>query len=174
MRYWLFFLVILGVAILQSSAIDPLRIWNVKPDLLFSTVIIVSLLLEFRLAILFSLASGIFKDLFGVNYLAINTFLFPVWSYLVMQAVRRISLEGNLRQAAFIFIAAALNTLAGRIFFFATTSQIPLGIFLRTFLLESIYTTLVAQGIFVFVSSRFSLSETLKSDSGPDLESEIE
>ncbi|MCX5713395.1 MAG: rod shape-determining protein MreD [Candidatus Omnitrophica bacterium] len=174
MRHWLFLLLILVIAILQSSVIDAFRVFNVKPDLLFSIVVIVSLLLEFRQAIIFSLASGIFKDLLGANHIAINTFLFPVWSFLIMQAARSISLEGDSRQAIFVFIAVALNALVGRIIFFSATLQIAPGIFIRTLLFESIYTALFTQWIFIFASSRFSLSETLKDDPGPDLESEIE
>lgn len=173
MRYWFFILLILAVAILQSSAIDALRIWNVKPDILFSIVVVVSLLLEFRLAIIFSIVSGIFKDSLGINYLAINTFLFPLWSFLILQAAKRMQLEGNLRQITLIFIVVIFNSLVCRLFFFSTTAQIPVGIFARTLFLESIYTTLVAQGIFIFVSNRLSLKEAFKQDRGPDLEAEI-
>lgn len=174
MRYWIFLLLILAVAILQSSALDLVRIWNVKPDIMFSVVVIVSLLLEFRLAIIFSIVSGIFKDSLGINYLAINTFLFPLWSLLILQVAKRMPLEGNLRQVTLIFIVVILNSLACRLFFFSTTVQIPFGIFARTLLLESIYTTLLTQGIFIFVSNRLSLKEAFKQDRGPDLESEIE
>jgi rod shape-determining protein MreD len=174
MRYCFFLLAILVVALLQSSVLWGVGFWKVKPDLLFAVVVIVSLLLEFRQAFIFSLASGIFKDLLGFNHLAINTFLFPLWSFLIIKAAKRISWEGRLRQMVFIFIAAVINTAAGRLLFFSTSSQIPVGIFLRTLLFEAVYTTLLAQGIFVLVSSRFSLKDTLKSNDGPDLESGIE
>lgn len=174
MRYWFFFSAILVAAIFQISLSESLRIFNVKPELLLALVVLFALVCEHRLAIALAIIAGMLKDLLSINNAAANTILFPLWSILVIQAARRISLDTPARQTWLVAIVVAANSMVFQFFIFPAGSQIPVGIFLRTLFLEPLYSAAVVLAGLRFFKHYFTLPQAGAEDEVIDLEAGIE
>jgi len=134
--------------ILQITIIPYFKIFGIKPDLILSSVVIVSLSCDLKLALALSIFAGAFKDIFGANTFAINSLVSGLWSLLVIKLSRRIAIDINLSRAGLIFVIAILNAFVVRIFFWYSGTYVPLGIFLRISFLDSLYTALVSLLVF--------------------------
>jgi rod shape-determining protein MreD len=134
--------------ILQITIVPYFKIFGIKPDLILSSIVIVSLFCDLKLALGLSILAGAFKDIFGANTLAINSLASGAWSLLVIKLSRRIAIDINLSRAGLIFIIAILNAFVMRIFFWYLGTYVPLGIFLRISFLDSLYTALVSLLVF--------------------------
>ncbi len=144
--FFLFIIIILGV--LQPTLLDYFKVFSVKPDLLLISVVIASLVFDLRWAFVLSVFAGFFKDIFGTSTFGINTIMFALWSFLIVRLSKEISIDSDTRRIALLFIITAIhNTITGLIFIYSGR-LVPLGIFLRVVIVESIYTAIVLPLIF--------------------------
>lgn len=112
------------------------------------SVVVISLVLEFRWAFILSAFAGVFKDVFATNIFGINTLLFPLWSFLIVRLNKEITIEHNFIRMALVFIISLLhNTVTGLALIYLG-NPIPPGLFLRIVSLQPIYTALVLPLIF--------------------------
>ncbi len=148
MRNWLFLLIVLILGILQVTVMDYFKIFGTGPDLLLIAVVIAGLIFDFRLALFCGLLAGVFKDSFGLNTFGINTLIFALWSFLIAQVSRRLSINTNFRRMALIFIVALIHNLLNGLSLAFSGKSIPLGIFLRILFISSIYTALALPAVF--------------------------
>jgi rod shape-determining protein MreD len=143
MKHWIFSLIVIVCALLQATLLNYVRIFNVKPDLLVLSVIFAGITLESRQALSFSILAGILKDAFSINVFGINTVLFPLFSFLIINLSKKISLDNNLIRMACAFAVMLISGIITRVIFTFLGNFISLGIFLRTAFLESLYTALL-------------------------------
>lgn len=149
-RNWLFLLIVFILSIFEVTILNYFKIFGVKPNLLLITVIIASLFFEFKWVIFFGIFAGILKDIFSVNTFGINTLLFPLWSYLAMELSKSISLDNNFVRVFFIFVMGILNNIIMKlIFVFLGNHIIPLSVFPRIAILESLYTAFISPLVFL-------------------------
>ena len=148
MKSWVGFLIILVLFILQITLAEYVKIFNTKPDLILIGVIIAALFCDQKWALLLGLCAGALKDAFAIQVPGINTVLFFIWSFLVINARRRFTLDFNGARAMLIGIIVLLQSIATRIIFLYLGIPVALGIFLRTAILGSVYTCLVSFALF--------------------------
>ncbi len=148
MKYWIYLLTIIILGILQLTFLDYFKVFGIKPDLLLISVVIASLVFEFKWAFILSLFAGLFKDVFSATTFGINTLLFPLWSFLIARLNKEITIDYNFIRMALIFIISLLhNTITGLTFIYLG-NPISLGIFLRIVSVQSIYTVLLLPLVF--------------------------
>ena len=131
---------ILGV--FQLTLLGHFRIFGIKPDLLLVTVVLASLFLEMRWAIVFGVGVGIFKDIFSLNPFGLNILLFGLWSFLSAKISREITIEDTLSVTLLVLVIALLQNIASGLVVIYSGNFVPLGIFLRISLFGSLYTAL--------------------------------
>lgn len=148
MKSWVGFLIILVLFILQITLAEYARIFNTKPDLILIGVIIAALFCDQKWALLLGLCAGALKDTFVTQGPGINAVFFFLWSFLVINARRRFSLDFNGARVMLIGIIVFLQSIATRIIFLYLGIPVALGIFLRTAILGSAYTALVSFAVF--------------------------
>jgi rod shape-determining protein MreD len=143
MKKPIFILAIVSLGVLQVTVADFVRIFNVKPDLLLMGACLGSLYFELPWAIASAVLAGVLKDSVSLSQFGTNTLLFALWSFLVFRLAKKVSIDSDPRCAALVFlISMAHNTTTGLLFVYSG-NPVPLGIFLRTVSVGSIYTALV-------------------------------
>lgn len=152
MKKWAFLAAIILASVLEVTALNYFRIFNVKPQLLLVAVVAASLAFDLKWALFFSILAGILKDVFCPETAAFNTLLFAFWSFLIVRLSRKISVDNNFIRAALLFIITVLNNIFVKLSFVYIGKFIPLGVFLRTSFLESLYTVLVSVLVFKILS----------------------
>jgi rod shape-determining protein MreD len=135
-------LILAALGLFQLTFLHYFRVFGVQPDLFLVGVVLASLLLQERLAIIFSIALGIFKDAFSPAALGLDILLFGLWSFLIVKITRKVSLEDNLSRTLLVFIIALLQNIASGLSLAYSGSFIPTGIFLRAVFLGALYTAL--------------------------------
>lgn len=148
MRKSLFLVTVFGAFLLQVTAVNHFKIFGIKPDLILISIVLVSLFCDFKLALPLSIAAGALKDIYGTGTFAVNAILSGLWSFLVMNLSRRVSMDINLTRAVLVFIIAILNALAMAIFLWYLGTAVAFGIFLRASFLDSLYTALLSLLVF--------------------------
>lgn len=143
MRIFFFVLIIIVLAILQATVLDLFKIFNVKPDLLLICVVTASLFFEPKQALIASVVSGIFKDIFYTAPFGSNTILFLLWNLLIAGLSKKISIDYDLIRISLMFIISLFNNVVTGLIIFYLGSFIPLGVFLRNVILGAMYTTAV-------------------------------
>ena len=133
-------IVTLILGVFQLTLLEYFRIFGIKPDLLLVTVVMASLFLEMRWAIVFGVGVGIFKDIFGLSPFGLNILLFGLWSFLSAKISRKISIEDNLSATLLVWAIALLQNITSGLVLIYSGNFVPLGIFLRISLLASLYT----------------------------------
>lgn len=152
MRNWVFLLVIVTFSIFQVTILNNFRIFNVKPDLLLISVVMASLYFEFKWALLLSIFIGILKDALCINTFGINTLLFPLWAFIIIKLSKKISVDNNFIRVVFVLIITIFNIIITKLMFlFLNSFVIPLGIFIRTAFIESLYTALIFPLVFKII-----------------------
>jgi rod shape-determining protein MreD len=139
-------------AILQATVLNSVRVFNVKPDILLVIAAFLSLECDLRWALLLSVFAGVLKDALIGNPFGLNAFMFALWSLLIFRVSRKISIETRLARLLLILIVAGLNILVAKLRLSFTAETIPPGIFLRTAVLEVVYTVLVSPLVFRLIS----------------------
>lgn len=131
-------------SLLQVTVLNNFKFFGIKPDLLFVIIVILSVFLEWRRVLFFSLFAGILKDMFFVEPFGINTILFPLMSYLVHKVSRKISVEDIYALMVVVFISVFLNNSIARIISVFSVKFIPFGIFTRGIFIESLYSAIIS------------------------------
>jgi len=147
MKKWPFIILIFCLGLLQLSPLGALTPFNIKPDLLLIAALTSVFFFEFKYAFLLSVFCGLFKDVFLVYPLVLNTFTFALWSYLVFRVAREISTENILVKVGVVFLIALLQNIIMAIAS-SYSGIIPPGIYMRVVLFGSIYTAAVAPLVF--------------------------
>ena len=141
MKKWL--LILLSIIILLTLQIKwpaAFSFFNLKPDLLLAFAIALVFYFNFKIALIGAALAGLFKDAFLPSFMAMNTFSFSIWSYLVFRLSSQISTENNYVRLAIILIVALFNNAVIGIQSLNSGNFIPAGIFLRNLLVVSVYT----------------------------------
>jgi rod shape-determining protein MreD len=125
-----------------------LNFFYCKPDLLLIFAVSLVFYTDFKTALFFSVLAGLAKDVFLPWGLAVNTICFGVWSYAVYRLSRQISTDEDYVRLAIVLVVALLNNLVIGLQVIATGIIMPPGIFLRNWIIVSIYTTVLAPLIF--------------------------
>lgn len=143
MKNFIFIVIIIIFGLLQTTILNYVNIFNIKPDLLLISVIIASLFFEPIWAISLSIFAGILKDVFSLNAFGMHTILFFLWSFLIIKLSRKITLDNNYIKLVLIFIIAILNNIIIRLIFLFLGNFISLGLFLRISFIEPLYTAFI-------------------------------
>ena len=143
-----------ALGLFQLTFLHYFKVFGAQPDLFLVSVVIASLFLEERQAIIFSIAVGIFKDVFALPAFGLDILLFALWSFLIVKITRKVSIEDNLTRTLLVFIIALLQNIASGLALAYSGSFIPLGIFLRVVFLGSLYTALTLPLILKIVKVR--------------------
>ncbi len=143
MKNWFFLGIIAAAALIQTTILDYISIFHVKPDLLLICVVCASLFFEFKWAMLLSISAGFSKDILSINTFGINTILFPLLSLSLIKLSREISLDNNFILMAAVFMIVLISDIIVRLIFLFMGNSIPCGIFLRIAFLEAFYTAAV-------------------------------
>ncbi len=152
-----FILLLLVFTILQVSVLHYFRIFTAKPDLLLICAVAASIYFEVESALLFSLLCGILKDIFSISPFGLNTFLLPVFSFLVIKLSRRIALVDTPVLCAATFVIAFFYAVTSRLILGYLGTMIPFRAFLRISFLESLYTALVFPLVFRLIKKALYL-----------------
>ncbi len=137
-----FSFLILFFGVCQAAFLDYFRVFNVKPDLLLISVVIVSLILKLRWAVILSLFAGILKDVL-VSSPCANAFFFPFGCFFIIQLSNKISFEELPVRIGLVFILAIVYNICCAAALIYSGRLIPFGIALRIIILGPIYTTIV-------------------------------
>ncbi|MFH0855699.1 MAG: rod shape-determining protein MreD [Candidatus Omnitrophota bacterium] len=130
------------LGLFQLALPQYLMVFGVKPDFLLVIVVIASLSLRMRWAILFGASVGLFKDIFGFNGFGLNILLFSCWSFLIVKISRKVSIEDAVVAALLAFVIALLQNIVSGLALIYSGVSVPAGIFLRIVILGSFYTAL--------------------------------
>lgn len=137
-------LLIYFFSLLQATILNNFRFFGIKPDLLLVVIVILSVFLEWRWVLFYSLFAGILKDAFCFEPFGVNTVLFPLISYLVYKVSRKISVEDIYALMVVVFAAVILNNSIIRVIFVFSAKIIPSGIFTRGIFIESLYSAVLS------------------------------
>lgn len=148
MRTRFFFVAVFVACMLQVTAVNHFKIFGIKPDLILISIVLVSLFCEWKVAVALSIMCGAFKDIYGAGPFVLNTILSPLWSILVINLARRLSIDINLTRAVLVFIIAVLNAFAIALFLWYMGTAVAFGVFIRTTFLDSLYTALLSLLVF--------------------------
>jgi rod shape-determining protein MreD len=160
MKKRFFLLALIMLAIFQVTLLDGFKVFYIKPDFLFISVVLAALFFDLKWAVIFGASAGALKDIFSLSAFGLNTVLFAAWTYLVAKLSRKISIENDLLRAVLIFVITFSNAVVTRsIFFFLGEINMPLGIFLRVGLLESLYAAIISPLLFLVFNPFFSCQE---------------
>jgi len=89
-----YFGVILLCAVLQAGAAGGLKLFGVKPDLLFMTALMSAVLFRRGWVPAYSVFAGVVKDYLSIPYCGLSyAFIFPLWALVAQAVSRRISLD---------------------------------------------------------------------------------
>jgi rod shape-determining protein MreD len=142
MKKRIFFLIILACCLLQATLLNSFRFFWVKPDLLLVCVVIASLSFDLKWALTYSVFAGFFKDIFGPHMFGINILLFPLWAVLIKRLARDISFDNLLLKVILMCVVTFTHNIANGLIIVYLGNYIPLGIFTRIVVIESLYTAL--------------------------------
>ena len=160
MKNWIVLSTIIISCLIQVTLLDCIKIFAVKPDLLLISGLAVSLFsIELKRAMALAIFAGMLKDIFCLNSFGINTLLFALGSFLLVQLARRVLFDYHFVRAALIFIVTVINGIITRLVLLSLGKFVPLGIWLRIIFLESFYTAILALLIFKTVNFKAYLSK---------------
>lgn len=142
------FFVIFLLILSQATIFNYLKILNIKPNLILISLIIISLFFNLKWSLIFSFALGFLSDIFNTYSLGFSVLLFPLLRFIIIKLSRKISLDNEYIFSAFVGILTIANSLAVRFFLLSLGTNIAIGIFLRSVIIEAIYTALVSFMIF--------------------------
>lgn len=148
------FLLIFTVYLIQVSAISEyLRVFNTKPDLLIASVAIFSFIFDLRKSIILALFAGLLKDTSITFPFALYSILFVIWILVIKYISNKLVIRKRLIRLGILALVILLNNLATEIALSLKDAALPAGLFLRTTILESIYTLIVAILLFRLISA---------------------
>lgn len=148
MKKLLFLIFIFLIAILQSTILNQVRFFSVKPDLFLILTLASTLIFEPVWAIGFCIWLGFLKDTLGSSGSAINTIIFACWSLLIIKVSRKINLDNFIFCMILVFVAVIFNGIFTKIIFANYGKVVYFGTTLKILVFESIYTVLMLPVLF--------------------------
>jgi rod shape-determining protein MreD len=140
MKKWAMFSLIFLCAVAQATALNSIRLFGVKPDLLLVCVVIASLDFNPRWALVFSLLSGVCRDSLGIYPIGFNVVLFVLWSVLIMRLKRDMSFDNVFISVGLMAVIVLVHHLLIGLASLYMGNYIPAGVFLRIIIIETVYT----------------------------------
>ncbi len=173
-RKALFFLVIITVALLQITVLNPFALFGVKPDLLLLLVVICGLYFSPGWALGYSMVAGCCQDVFTASGWGINTVLFCALSVLLVALHKRMRFDSRGVRLSVVYLSClAYYVISG--FCIPRVSTIPTGIFLRTLLLGPVYDTLIFFWILRWIDAAMKpFAISFDNDEEPDFDPDFE
>ncbi len=156
MKKPIFFILILVLSLLEATILNSFKLLGVKPDLLLISVVIAGLIFDLKWGFIFAILAGILKDSLAAGPFGINTLLFSLWVFLIVNLSRKITLDINLVRIILVFIVAVSHNLVKKmIFFILGLSSASIGMFIYITFMESLYTAAILPVLFRFIESAF-------------------
>ncbi|MCM8801623.1 MAG: rod shape-determining protein MreD [Candidatus Omnitrophica bacterium] len=135
-----FVVLIIILVLFEAVALDYLKLFSTKPDLLLAMVLIWAIFLRPTDAFKLGVLAGFLKDLFSENIFGINTLLFPCWVWVSLQLSKRIAVDNHFIRMLLLFILSILTNIVYRLVMLSMGIYIPWVISLRIIILSSFYT----------------------------------
>ena len=152
MRREIFLVTIFIFCLFQATLLDYFKIFGVKPDILLISLVLAGLSFDLKWAVIFSLLCGILKDSFSANIFGLYTLIFSLWGIFIVKLSKKITLDVDYLYVALIAIIVIVNSIIMRLAsVFLEYPVVSLGIFLRTSLIEAIYTALISPLLFKYL-----------------------
>jgi len=151
MKIILLLLVIVLLTVLQLTWPGFLIFFNCKPDLLLVFAVALVFFMNFRIAFLFAVLTGIVKDLFLPTGLAVNTISFGGWSYLVFRLSTQISTDNEYVRLFTLLVILFLNSLITGLIILHSGNTVSPGIFFRNLVIPSVYSIALSPLIFKLI-----------------------
>jgi len=104
MKKIIFLALIFLFAVAQSTLVNGLRIFGIKPDLLWIIAMAGALYFDFPAAVVFGAVCGFLKDCMGAQPLGIYVVALPLWCVVVRGISRRVSFDYISVSALFLAI----------------------------------------------------------------------
>ena len=152
-------LVLLVIALLQSTLLNYFCIFTVKPNAILASLILFIPFFNFRWLVVFALFGGIFYDLFSILPFGTNAVICILWIILARGISRRLSMENDFIRSALLCFMIILNNLALQSILFILDRPIAIGTFLKIVSIESIFTLLLALPIYRLFIYLFEVSD---------------
>lgn len=133
-------LILLGLAIIQSTVLNEFRIFYAVPDLLLIAAVMVSFFYSEKTAIIFACAAGFLKDIFSNSSFGLNTLLFTLICYAVSKISKKFIFETIPLRIAVVVSAFLLQNIAAQLILSFSGEALPLGVFGKICLFGAIYT----------------------------------
>lgn len=151
MKKWPFLLIAVILAAFQLTWPVFLSFFNCKPDLLLALAAALIFYLDLKAALILAVFCGLLKDVFLPSPVALNTILFPLWSFLIYRLSSQISAEDGYIRLAIVLAASLLNNIAAGLQSINSGSIIPASIFLRNLIIPPVYTAALSPFVFKLV-----------------------
>lgn len=136
-------ILIIILAFVQVVFLEYVKVFNVKPDLLLISAVIASFIFKRKLSLALVLFAGLIKDVFGSSSYGINMLLFSLWYFLIVILSRQITMDNSIIRLVLMFIISIFHNLISGLMLFYLGKSLAVGIFIRTIILASIYTTAI-------------------------------
>jgi rod shape-determining protein MreD len=143
MKRIIFSALIVAAALMQSTLINGIRIFGVKPDLLWIMVMAAALYFDLSAAVVFAVLSGLLKDSLGTSTFGVFIVLLPLWTVVVRSLSKRISFDYLPVSSVFLAVMIFVNAIIIRSIPPAVNVQLSFMAFLRISVIESLYTAFV-------------------------------
>ena len=151
-------LVLLSLALLQSTLLNYLRIFNFKPNIILAGLIICFLLFDIKSSVAFAFLLGVLRDLMSVYPFGFNTVICILWAVVVKRISKRLNVENFLVRNVMLFVIIVLNSLVMRFILFIPARSLSMGAFLRSMILEIIFTLALALPMYSLFTRMFHRS----------------
>lgn len=151
MKKWPFLVIAIILATFQLVWPVFLSFFNCKPDLLLTLAVVLIFYLDLKAALIFAVFCGLLKDVFLPSPLALNTILFPLWSFLIYRLSSQISTEDDYMRLAIVLAVSLLNNIIVGLQSINSGNIIAPFIFLRNLIIPPVYTAALSPLVFKLV-----------------------
>ncbi len=128
-----------ALAVLQSTVINGIAVFNIKPDLLLIAAVITALDSSWKWALSFGLLAGLLKDISGCGSLGFYSLAFSGISFLSCELSRRLMIETRSRLLITVSLAVAVEYILLALYLAFTGEPVPPGILLRSMIVGCAY-----------------------------------
>ena len=143
-----YIVIALAAGLAQVAFLDRFRIFGAAPDLFMGPAVIAAVSFNAPAAVCAGLFAGVFKDLFDVAPVAVNSILYPLTALLVCRLNRTLSLESRLSCSLIAGLAVAACNIIAWIILAYSQAAVPQGIFVRIVILDAALTALAVAALF--------------------------
>jgi cell shape-determining protein MreD len=144
------FSILFIIALLQSSLLNYFPIFNLKPDAILASLVLLVCFFSPAWSVIFAFLAGAFRDLFGSLPFGFNTLISIAWVVLAGRIFRRLSAENMFIRSAVLGLIILLNNLALQSLLFTLGRPLDMAAFLRILTVESMLSLLLALPMYRF------------------------